>query len=195
MRIVMVVPIAALTVAVMYGCSASSEDRSLALGGNRDAGGGGSATDDSGPSTRTDGDANANDAATSHDAASTDGAQTSDAIAPPGSLNALQKHKAEMLTSIWENSTTVLQYPYCQNIHDGRGYTSGRAGFCSGTGDAIQVVQCFDAAFGNGSNNPMAKYMPALTTINDRFNTTGQDQAGTAKRQSSMCLAWPWPAR
>jgi chitosanase len=96
-----------------------------------------------------------------------------------------------MLTSIWENSTTVLQYPYCQNIHDGRGYTSGRAGFCSGTGDAIQVVQCFDTAFGT-ANNPMAKYMPALTTINDRFNSTGNNQGSTAELDAvgNYCSDW-----
>lgn len=114
-----------------------------------------------------------------------------DAGAPSGDLTPLQKHKAEMLTSIWENSTTVLQYPYCENIHDGRGYTSGRAGFCSGTGDAIQVVDCFDKAFGT-TNNPMAKYMPALTQINNAFNSTGQDQGSTAPLDAvgNYCSDW-----
>jgi chitosanase len=117
----------------------------------------------------------------------------SDGSAPPaGDMTSLQKHKAEMLTSIWENSTTVLQYPYCQNIGDGRGYTSGRAGFCSGTGDAIQVVDCFDKAFGTGASNPMAKYMPALTTINDKFNSTGQDQGDTSALDAvgNYCGDW-----
>jgi chitosanase len=85
-----------------------------------------------------------------------------------------------MLTSTWENSTTILQYGYSENIKDGRGYTSGRAGFCTGTGDAILVVQCFDQAFGVGAANVMHKYMPALTTINDAFESTGEDQGSTA---------------
>ncbi len=100
-----------------------------------------------------------------------------DASVPPGGLTSDQKKKAEMLTSIWENSTTVLQYPYSENIGDGRGYTSGRAGFCTGTGDAILVVRCFDAS--TGSVNPMHKYMPALTVLETDFNNTGTDQAST----------------
>lgn len=100
-----------------------------------------------------------------------------DASVPSSGLTPAQKKKAEMLTSIWENSTTVLQYPYSENIGDGRGYTSGRAGFCTGTGDAILVVRCFDAS--TGSVNPMHKYMPALTVLETAFNNTGSDQAST----------------
>lgn len=130
-------------------------------------------------------DASVQDASADASPPATDGA------APTGALTPLQKHKAEMLTSIWENSTTVLQYPYCENIHDGRGYTSGRAGFCSGTGDAIQVVECFDTAFGT-ANNPMAKYMPALIQINNAFNSTGQDQGSTAPLDAvgNYCSDW-----
>ena len=113
------------------------------------------------------------------------GSGSSDASSSPdgaasGGMTALQRKKAEMLTSIWENSTTVLQYPYSQNIQDGRGYTSGRAGFCTGTGDAIQVVQCFDQRFGTSAANVMHKYMPALTQINQAFLSTGKDQASTS---------------
>ena len=126
------------------------------------------------------------------DAGAGDAATTSDAGPPAGGLTALQKHKAEMLTSLWENSTTVLQYPYCENIKDGRGYTSGRAGFCSGTGDAILVVDCFDKAFGTGANNPLARYMPALVAINDRFESTGNDQGDTSPLDAvgAYCSDW-----
>lgn len=95
----------------------------------------------------------------------------------PGDLTASQKAVAEALTSIWENDTPILQYAYAENIHDGRGYTSGRAGFCTGTGDAIQVVDCYDKRRSTG--NVMAKYMPALTTINNTFMATGQAQGDT----------------
>jgi chitosanase len=126
------------------------------------------------------------------DAGPGDAATTPDPPNPAGGLTALQKHKAEMLTSLWENSTTVLQYSYCENIKDGRGYTSGRAGFCSGTGDAILVVKCFDEAFGTGASNPMARYMPALVSINDRFESTGNDQADTSPLDAvgAYCSDW-----
>ena len=45
------------------------------------------------------------------------------------------------LTSIFENSTPKFEWDYCEDIQDGRGYTCGIAGFCSGTGDLVQVFQ------------------------------------------------------
>ena len=91
-----------------------------------------------------------------------------------------QKAVAEALTSIWENDTPKLDYAYSENINDGRGYTSGRAGFCTGTGDAIQVIDCYDKLRTAANGNVMAKYMPALTTINNQYNSTGQDQGDTS---------------
>lgn len=97
-----------------------------------------------------------------------------------GGLAPNQKAVAEAMTSIWENDTPILDYAYSENINDGRGYTSGRAGFCTGTGDAIQVVDCYDKLRTAANGNVMAKYMPALTTINDKYMQTGQDQGDTS---------------
>src|SRR4051794_21747519 len=44
---------------------------------------------------------------------------------------------AEAITSVFENSTTELQYGYSVELDDGRGVTAGRAGFTSGTGDLV----------------------------------------------------------
>jgi chitosanase len=87
-----------------------------------------------------------------------------------GALAPAQKQKAEMLTSIWENDTTNISYSYSSNIGDGRGYTSGRAGFCTGTGDAIIVVECYDLA---KPGNVMQKYMPGLIKIQAKFVASG----------------------
>jgi chitosanase len=101
---------------------------------------------------------------------------------PPGNgMTANQKKVSEALTSIWENDTPTIDYAYSENIWDGRGYTSGRAGFCTGTGDAIQVIQCYVNLRSAANGNLMAKYMPGLTTINNRFLSTGQSQASTAE--------------
>ena len=97
-----------------------------------------------------------------------------------GALTANQKAVAEAMTSIWENDTPVLAYGYAENIKDGRGYTSGRAGFCTGTGDAIQVIDCYDQLRTAANGNLMVKYMPALTTINQKFMSSGQDQGDTS---------------
>lgn len=114
--------------------------------------------------------------------------------APPGgddALTAPQKRVAEALTSIWENDTPVLDYAYAENIDDGRGYTSGRAGFCTGTGDAIQVVQCFDS---RQPDNLLAKYMPALMEIDQRFQSSGEDQASTAELDAIGDYVSDWAA-
>jgi chitosanase len=111
--------------------------------------------------------------------------------APLPVVDPLTRQKATMLTSIWENGTTVLQYGYCENIHDGRGYTSGRAGFCSGTGDAMLVVQCM------GTAGKMAKYAAALSKLNDKFESTGHDQASTTTLDAlgNYCADWAADAR
>ena len=47
------------------------------------------------------------------------------------------------LTSIFENSKLDLQYGYCQNIHDGRGYTFGFCGFVTKLGDGKKVLKAY----------------------------------------------------
>jgi chitosanase len=131
--------------------------------------------DGSAPSS--DGAAPGSDGATSADLAGS--SPTGDGGSGSG-LSPNQKAVAEALTSCWENDTPVLAYAYSENIHDGRGYTSGRAGFCTGTGDAIQVIACYDKLRTAANGNLMAKYMPALTTINNQFMATGTDQGDTS---------------
>ena len=52
------------------------------------------------------------------------------------------------LVSSAENSSLDwrAQYRYIQDIDDGRGYTGGIIGFCSGTGDMLQVVRRYTRA-------------------------------------------------
>ncbi|WP_375761472.1 chitosanase [Corallococcus exercitus] len=109
-------------------------------------------------------------------------------------LTANQKKVAEGLTSIWENDTPTLDYAYSENIGDGRGYTNGRAGFCTGTGDAIQVVQCYRALRTEGNGNRLAKYWNGLTVINNRFLSTGQSQASTAELDAVGNWTADWAA-
>ncbi len=96
------------------------------------------------------------------------GSETSAAPGVEG-LNPAQKIVAEKLISIWENGgpDVVLGYSYVQNIEDKRGYTSGRAGFTTGTGDALLVVECMDEKFPSG--HPLKKYVPGLKELKDIF--------------------------
>ena len=87
-----------------------------------------------------------------------------------GLRDAARKHRAEQITSTFENSTTALQYAYAENLHDGRGITAGRAGFCSGTGDLLLVVSLY-ARLAPG--NALARYLPALRAVDGTASTAG----------------------
>ena len=81
------------------------------------------------------------------------------------------KHRCEQYTSVFENDTTELQYAYVENIHDGRGYTAGRAGFTTGTADAYEVVKKYTA---KKANNPLAKFLPELERLAKEGKTDGE---------------------
>ncbi|KAJ1664957.1 hypothetical protein EV178_003636 [Coemansia sp. RSA 1646] len=64
---------------------------------------------------------------------------------------------AIMITGIYENGDTESHYAYCENLNDGRGFTAGIAGFCTGTGDAWMVIQEYKNLTGSyGSFESMA---------------------------------------
>lgn len=89
-----------------------------------------------------------------------------------GGLSPIQKRRAEQITSVFENDTIELQYAYIENINDGRGYTAGRAGFTSATGDLLEVVERYTTAVpGNG----LAVFLP---TLRQRAASNSDDVTG-----------------
>ncbi|HEU4946566.1 MAG TPA: chitosanase [Kribbella sp.] len=76
-----------------------------------------------------------------------------------------KKELAMRLVSSAENSSLdwKAQYGYIEDIGDGRGYTAGIIGFCSGTGDMLELVRRYDA---RRPGNALAKYLPALGSVN-----------------------------
>ncbi|MFI5908522.1 chitosanase [Dactylosporangium sp. NPDC051541] len=79
---------------------------------------------------------------------------------------------AMRLVSSAENSSLDWrsQYQYIEDIGDGRGYTGGIIGFCSGTGDMLEVVEAYTTAV---PGNALAKYLPALRSVNGTAAHTG----------------------
>ncbi|WP_433057332.1 chitosanase [Dactylosporangium sp. CS-033363] len=97
-----------------------------------------------------------------------------------GDLSDPQKKDIAMrLVSSAENSTLdwTAQYGYIEDIHDGRGYTAGIVGFCSGTGDMRAVIQRYAEAV---PGNKLAAYLPALKRLNGSAAHTGLDPNFTA---------------
>jgi chitosanase len=89
-----------------------------------------------------------------------------------------RKDIAMQLVSSAENSTLNwrAQYAYIEDIGDGRGYTGGIIGFCSGTGDMLELVERYTSRV---PGNVLAKYLPALRTVNGTDSHTGLDPTFT----------------
>ncbi|WP_329499749.1 chitosanase [Kitasatospora herbaricolor] len=86
--------------------------------------------------------------------------------------DAHKKDIAMQLVSSAENSSLdwKAQYKYIEDIGDGRGYTAGIIGFCSGTGDMLDLVQHYTDL---KPGNVLAKYLPALRKVNGTESHTG----------------------
>jgi hypothetical protein len=98
-----------------------------------------------------------------------------------------QKQKMDMLVSIGEADTPLLNFGSASNIGDGRGYTITTIGFTTGTGDFIFVAACYnDAKPGNvlqkywGHRNSAGQAIDGLILYNDLFVATGNNQPDTS---------------
>ncbi len=102
------------------------------------------------------------------------------ALAAAGSdlADPAKKDVAMRLVSSAENSSLDwrAQFKYIEDIKDGRGYTAGLIGFCSGTGDMLDLVQAYTAA---APGNVLAPYLPALRQVNGSESHEGLDPGFT----------------
>ncbi|RUM73500.1 MAG: hypothetical protein DSZ10_03140, partial [Sulfurovum sp.] len=73
-----------------------------------------------------------------------------------------QRLMADQIISVFENGTTELQYAYIEDIHDNRGYTAGVAGFTSGTGDMLVLIEKYTQI---KPHNVLSKYIPELKRL------------------------------
>jgi hypothetical protein len=89
-----------------------------------------------------------------------------------------KKEVAMQLLSSAENSSLDwrAQYAYIQDIGDGRGYTAGIVGFCSGTGDMLHLVERYQKL---APGNRLSKYLPALRDVNGGDSHDGLDPGFT----------------
>ena len=82
-----------------------------------------------------------------------------------------KKEVAMQLVSSAENSSLDwrAQFSYIEDIGDGRGYTAGIIGFCSGTGDMLGLVEAYTA---RGPAQRPGGYLPACAASTAPPRTT-----------------------
>ncbi|MFI7320141.1 chitosanase [Streptomyces venezuelae] len=85
-----------------------------------------------------------------------------------------KKEIAMQIVCSAENSSLEWkkQYRYIEDIDDGRGYTAGIIGFCSGTGDMLDLVELYTR---RKPGNILAKYLPALRRVDGTDSHEGLD--------------------
>jgi chitosanase len=91
-----------------------------------------------------------------------------------GLTEPVKKEIAQKLVSSAENSTLEWrdEYGYIEDLRDGRGYTAGIVGFCSGTSDMLAVVTDY---MRRKPGNVLAGYLPALRAVDGTDSHEGLD--------------------
>lgn len=106
------------------------------------------------------------------------GAGVAPGIAAVGLDDPEKKEIAMELVCSAENSSLdwQAQYGYIEDIGDGRGYTGGIIGFCSGTHDMLVLVELYTDRV---PDNPLAEYLPALREVDGTDSHEGLDPGFT----------------
>jgi len=84
--------------------------------------------------------------------------------------NYIEQNKAtiQKITAVFENGSTILQYDYAENIHDGRGITFGFFGLTSGTYDGTLFLKEYQRL---NPGNRLVKYIDAFIQIDEMEHT------------------------
>ncbi|GAA2520935.1 MULTISPECIES: chitosanase [Streptomyces] len=102
---------------------------------------------------------------------------------PPGLAAPAKKELAQQLVASAGHSTTDWRTTYgaIEDHGDGRGYTAGIIGFCTGTHDLLTLVERYTKAH---PDNGLASYLPALREVDGTDSHEGLDPGFTAAWQA-----------
>jgi chitosanase len=116
-------------------------------------------------------------------------ASTPAAVVPDAST----KEIALEIVSTAENSTLNWweQYGYIEDLGDQRGYTAGLMGFCSGTGDMLEVINHYTQL---KPGNALAGFIPELNRLESLYASHDYDlndaSADTSRLGNPFMQAW-----
>ena len=108
-----------------------------------------------------------------------------------GQQTTCQKSITLQNTNIYENSQTNFAFDFCNDIDDGRGFTSGIIGFCTGTKDANILLKAYTKL---NPTNELAKYLPELDRLS-AIDELGPTMAGKTSGLVGYCEAWKEAAK
>lgn len=105
------------------------------------------------------------------------------ADAPPGLAAPDKKELAHRLIATARDSTLDWRATYglIEDVGDGRGYTAGIVGFCTGTHDLLALVERYTEAH---PDNGLAAYLPALREVDGTDSHEGLDPGFVAAWQA-----------
>lgn len=123
-----------------------------------------------------------------------------------GGLTPGQRRRADKLISQFENSTSKIQYCYVEALGDGRGYTVGRAGFTSATGDLLEVAERYTKVAGENALSPLLPRLrevaknedgsiDGLESLPDAWRTTCGDARQRRVQDAIVDKEYYFPAR
>ncbi len=84
----------------------------------------------------------------------------------------------EKITCLFENDTIAPNYSYIEYLPDGRGFTFGKVGFTTATGDGFDVIREYTEA---NSNSQLAQYLPALQNLARKNSNDTTELIGFSK--------------
>ena len=98
------------------------------------------------------------------------------------SFSPLQEKRVEAVVSLFENSVLSPVYDYIEDINDGRGYTAGKIGFTTGTGDLLLVVEEYLKL----NPNPDPEWRKLLSNLQEKSDHL----SGSTKGLESLPALW-----
>ena len=112
----------------------------------------------------------------------------------PGLFDPQLKNLALSIMESNEQSTLDWRSTYgkIEHLPDGRGFTGGIIGFCSGTGDMVVLVRDYVRAY---PHNPLAPFLPRLEAINRQYERTGRNVASIEGLGQPFAQAWQQAAK
>ncbi|KAK9766741.1 hypothetical protein K7432_003969 [Basidiobolus ranarum] len=96
------------------------------------------------------------------------------------------KKMIRLITNVFEHASKIINYGFCENIGDQRGFTCGTVGFTTGTGDLYTVVEEYEKRL--GAETGFSKYRPELRKLASHSDCSIPD--GDVSKLAAFAELW-----